>query len=311
MEVFNGIEGIKHPFKNPVLTIGNFDGVHRGHRALFEKVKHWADELEGESLVVTFDPHPLKVLRPGNGPDLITIHERKLELIGDCGIDAVLVIPFTKEFALISAEEFVTGILVGRIGVKGIVVGYDYRFGNGREGDIDYLKGIGAEKGFRVEVVSGINIDDTVVSSTIIRKLIREGEIVEANHLLGRPYEVSGIVVPGRQRGGKLIGFPTANVGMAGQAPPKQGVYAVEAVVENRPCKGAANLGFNPTFGDTDLSLEVHIFDFSDNIYGKPITVRFIERLRDEIKFAGVEELTTQIRKDVEEAKKILGYRTE
>ncbi|MEN6483404.1 MAG: bifunctional riboflavin kinase/FAD synthetase [Syntrophobacteraceae bacterium] len=309
MEVYYGIEEIHRPLKNPTITIGNFDGVHRGHQALFQRVKEWSHKLDGESIVMTFNPHPLEVLFPGKGPAYITTHERKMELIASCGIDATIVMPFNPDFALVSARDFVKDILVDRIGIKAIVVGYDYRFGNSRAGDIDLLRDLGREFGFEVDPVAGIRLEDKVVSSTVIRQLIRKGELKEANKLLGRPFEVLGIVVPGRKRGGALLGFPTANIRMSSQTSPGLGVYAVEADVGGKTYGGAANLGYNPTFGDTDLSLEVFLFDFSGDIYGQPITVRLLERLRSEQRFASLEDLIAQIRLDVQQAKKILEER--
>lgn len=309
MEVYYGIEEIHRPLKNPTITIGNFDGVHRGHQALFQRVKEWSHKLDGESIVMTFNPHPIEVLFPGKGPAYITTHERKMELIASCGIDATIVVPFTLDFALISARDFVKDILVDRIGIKAIVVGYDYRFGNSRAGDIDLLRELGREFGFQVDPVAGIRLEDKVVSSTIIRQLIRKGELKEANRLLGRPFEVLGTVVPGRKRGGALLGFPTANIRMSSQTSPGLGVYAVEADVGGKTYGGAANLGYNPTFGDTDLSLEVFLFDFSGDIYGQPITVRLLERLRSEQRFPSLEDLIAQIRLDVQQAKKILQER--
>jgi riboflavin kinase / FMN adenylyltransferase len=306
MEVFVGIDSIPRTLINPVLTIGNFDGVHRGHQSLFERVKDWASRLNGEAVVVTFDPHPLRVIRPGNGPVFITPHERKLQLIAASGIDVTVVVPFDRQFAQISATKFVTDLLVGKLGARAIVVGYDYRFGRGREGDITFLKNMGSELGFEVEAVSAIEIDGTMVSSTMIRQCIQAGELAEACRLLGRPYEISGTVVRGRNRGGRLLGFPTANIRIQEQAPPRRGVYVVEAAVGGRVYGGAANLGVNPTFGETELSLEVHLFDFDEIIYDQTITVRFLERLRDETRFAGVEELIVQIRKDCEKAKAFL-----
>ncbi len=306
MEVIVGIDRIPRTLINPVVTIGNFDGVHRGHQTLFQRVKDWAARLKGETVVVTFDPHPLRVLRPGNGPFFITPHEQKLKLIAASGIDVTVVIPFSKGFAQISATEFVTDLLVGKLGMRAIVVGYDYRFGRGREGDIAFLERMGRQHGFEVETVSAIEIDGTMVSSTLIRQCIQDGELVEARRLLGRPYEITGTVVRGRNRGGRLLGFPTANIRIHEQAPPKRGVYAVEALVGGRLYGGAANLGYNPTFGDTELSLEVHLFGFDEDIYDQVITVRFLERLRDEKRFSGVEELVAQIARDCEKAKGIL-----
>jgi riboflavin kinase/FMN adenylyltransferase len=305
MEVFHGIDAIKSKFKNPAITIGNFDGVHMGHQALFQRVRQWAEELHGQSVVVTFDPHPLEVLFPEKAPSFITSHRQKLELIASCGIDATIVIPFDHEFARISAREFVEVILVEKIGVKAIVVGNDYRFGHSREGDIPFLKRLGEKYGFEVEIVTSIRMNDTPVSSTSIRQMIAGGNIREANKLLGRPFEVTGTVIEGRKRGVSL-GFPTANIRMPAVASPRTGVYVVQAEVDGKRYGGAANLGYNPTFGDVELSLETHLFDFNQDIYGKSITIRFIDRLRDEKRFSGPEELRAQIEKDVGKAKEIL-----
>jgi len=309
MQVFIGIDKVNRRLEKPVLTIGNFDGVHLGHQALFQKVKQTAKDLKGESVVMTFDPHPLEVLSSGNGPFFITDHERKLQLIENCEIDVTIVVPFSHVFARMTARDFVKNILVDRIGVKALVVGYDYKFGHGREGDIDFLRNLGREYGFRVEAVTGIKKDETVVSSTAIRQFIQKGQLREANALLGRPYEISGFVVKGRDRGGRVLGFPTANICLSRQAPPKTGVYAVEVEVSGKRHGGAANLGYNPTFGNTDLSLEVHIFDFNEEIYDKPITIRFIDRLRDEKRFSGPAELAVQIEKDIQTARRILAAR--
>jgi riboflavin kinase/FMN adenylyltransferase len=307
MEVFDGIDSIHRPLKNPVLTIGNFDGVHRAHQALFQKVKDWARRLDGESTVMTFHPHPLSVLAPEKGISFITTHERKLELISRCSIDVTIVLPFNRKFAGISAHDFVRNLLVGKLGIKALIVGYDYRFGNRREGNIEFLRKTGRQFGFDVDTVSGIELDGSVVSSTAIRQFIKEGELREANKLLGRPFEITGPVVTGRQRGARLLGFPTANIRIGpNQACPKTGIYAVRVDVGGESYGGAANLGYSPTFGDGELSLEVHILDFNGDIYGKEISVQFIDRLRDEKRFSGPEELAVQIRKDVEKARQLL-----
>ncbi len=305
MEVFTGITSMRRKLRNPAITIGNFDGVHKGHQALFERVKQWARQVDGESAVITFNPHPLEVLFPGKTMTFITSHQQKLKLIESCGIDATIVVPFSREFSQISARRFVEDLLVGQLGVKAIVVGYDYRFGHSREGDIDFLIQMGREFGFSVDTMAGIRVDDTVVSSTVIRQMIKQGNVKNAGKLLGRPFEVSGTVIEGKKRGAGL-GFPTANIRMPSTASPRTGVYAVEAEVDGARYGGAANLGYNPTFGDTEMSLEVHIFDFTQDIYGKPITVRFADRLREERRFSGPQELVEQIRKDVEAARKIL-----
>jgi riboflavin kinase/FMN adenylyltransferase len=306
MEVILGIDNIRKRLKNPAVTIGNFDGVHLGHRALFSRVKRWAERLQGHSVVMTFNPHPLEFFRPGNGPAFITTHERKLELISQAGIDVTIVVPFTETFARTSATEFVENLLVDRVGIRAIVVGHDYRFGRGREGDIDFLRKLGEQHAFHVDAVAGIDVEGTLVSSTLIRQCIQSGDLKEAGRLLGRPYEIKGTVVHGRNRGARLLGFPTANIEMANHAAPKRGIYAVQVEIDGRLYGGAANLGYNPTFGDTALSLEVHIFDFDEDIYGKSITVYFIDRLRDERKFSGPDELARQICRDVERARELL-----
>jgi riboflavin kinase / FMN adenylyltransferase len=310
MQVFEGIDKIQRSLKDPVLTIGNFDGVHCGHQALFRKATEWAEKLGGESVVLTFHPHPIEVLAPGQGPVFITPHERKLELIALCGIDVAIVVPFSTQFAQVSAHNFVKVLLVDKIGPKAIIVGEDYRFGYGREGDTEFLQKMGSQYGFRVETVSGVQMDGTVVSSTLIRQLIQDGDLGEANRLLGRTYEIAGVVVPGHQRGERLLGFPTANISLAGQAPPKRGVYVVEVEVGEKTYGGAANVGFNPTFGGTDLSVEAFLFDFDQNLYEKTIRIHFIERIRDEKRFSGAHELAVQIGKDVEKAKEILRARS-
>jgi riboflavin kinase/FMN adenylyltransferase len=309
MQIIVGIDKVRGALSNPALTIGNFDGVHRGHRALFSKVQSWADRLQGQSVVMTFNPHPLEVFRPGNGPAFITTHERKLELIAEAGIEVTIVVPFDQGFAQTTATQFVKDLLVDKIGIKAIVVGHDYRFGRAREGDIDFLRKMGGQYDFAVDAVSGVDVEGTLVSSTLIRQCIHGGDIKEAGRLLGRPYEIKGRVVRGRNRGARLLGFPTANIDMAGHAAPKRGIYVVEVDIDGRLYGGAANLGYNPTFGDTALSLEAHIFNFKEDIYDRMVTVRFIDRLRDEKKFSGPEELTRQIQLDVERAREILAHR--
>ncbi len=307
MKIIDGLENITEPFKNPVLTIGNFDGVHLGHQQLFKHVLKRAKEIDGEAIVMTFYPHPLKVLRPeNNGPPVITCHKHKMKLIEQCGIDVVITVNFTREFALMSAREFVEEILWKKIGLKVIVVGWDYQFGRNREGDINFLKKEGERLGFEVDVLDSIKVNGMIVSSTMVRKCVTEGDLKKAEKLLGRKYEIVGKVVKGRDRGGRLLGFPTANIRMEDKLCPQTGVYAVEVIVDGKTYGGAANIGYNPTFGDESLSLETHIFDFSEELYGKEITVRLIERLRPEKKFSSPDELATQISHDIEKAKKIL-----
>lgn len=307
MKVINRLENIAYPFKNPVLTIGNFDGIHLGHQQIFQHVIKRAKELDGEAIVMTFQPHPLEVLRPENGgPPIITCYEQKIKLIESFGLDAVVTINFTKEFARVSAQEFVEHILCKKIGLKVLVVGWNYHFGRNREGDIHYLRKEGKRLGFGVEVIDSIKVDGMPVSSTMVRKCVSEGELRKAEKLLGRRYEIVGEVVKGRDRGGRLLGFPTANISMRGKLCPLTGVYAVEVVINGKVYGGAANIGYNPTFGDDVLSLEVHVLDFSGDLYGKEISVRLIEHIRKEKKFSNPQQLAEQISRDIKKAREIL-----
>ncbi len=303
MNIIYDLKELKTPLENPVLTIGNFDGVHKGHLVLFEKVKDRAKAIGGQSAVMTFEPHPIKVVKPGNGPLLITPTKQKLDLISHAGIDLILCIPFTTQFASISAEDFVQDILVDMLGIKEIVVGYDYTFGYRRLGNIRLLREMGDKLGFQVHVVNPVRLDNTLVSSTSIRKFVQEGNLSEAKKLLGRDYQISGTVVKGKNRGGRLLGFPTANLRLIDELIPKGGVYAVTVMVNDKTYYGVTNIGYNPTFGDDALSVETHLLDFSEDILDKTIKVNFIQRLRDEKTYRSVKELADQIAQDILKAK--------
>lgn len=303
MNIIYDLDELKEPLKNPVLTIGNFDGVHKGHLVLFDRVKARAKAIDGQSAVMTFEPHPTKVMKPGNGPPLITPIKQKLDLISDARIDVIFCIPFTHQFASISAQDFVQDILVDRLGIKEIVVGYDYTFGFKRQGNISLLQEMGEKLGFKVHVVDPIRLDNALVSSTSIRELVQEGNLSEAKKLLGRDYQICGTVVKGKNRGGRLLGFPTANLKLIDELIPKGGVYAVTAIINDKIYYGVSNIGYNPTFGDEALSVETHLLNFSEDILGKTIRVNFIKRLRDEKTYGSVEELADQIALDVQQAK--------
>jgi riboflavin kinase/FMN adenylyltransferase len=305
MRVIHDLNELKKPLKNPVLTIGNFDGVHKGHLVLFDKVKERAKAINGQSVVMTFDPHPIKVMKPGNGPPLITPIEQKLELISNAGIDVILCLSFTLEFASISAESYVQDILVDKVGVKEIVVGYDYTFGRKRQGNVTLLREMGERLGFRVHLMDPVHLDDALVSSTSIRELVQEGNLSDAKKLLGRDYQICGTVIKGKDRGGRLLGFPTANLKPVDELIPKRGVYAVTVVVNDHTWHGVTNIGYNPTFGDDALTVETHLLDFSEDIVGKPIKIQFIKRLRDEKTFGDVKELSDQITHDIEQAREL------
>ena len=306
MSVISNLEQYHQTLRNPVLTIGNFDGVHKGHLSLFDLVKQRAAAINGQSALITFDPHPIKVMKPGNGPPLITLTQQKLELIADANIDIIFCIPFTREFASISARDFVKNVLVNKIGIKEIVVGYDYTFGSGREGGIELLQSMGKEFDFQVHVVPPVYVDNILVSSTSIRNLVQEGRLQEAKQLLGRDYQVGGTVIKGKNRGGRLLGFPTANLALIDELVPKRGVYMVKVLVENRTYDGLTNIGYNPTFGDGVFSVETHILNFQKDLLGRHIRVKFIERLRDEKTFESLEDLVEQIKRDIARARKML-----
>ncbi len=305
-KMINNLEHLTSPLRNPVLTIGNFDGVHRGHLALFEKVKRRARALEGQSAVMTFQPHPLKIMEPERTPLLITPTEQKLELIAQAAIDVIFCIPFDRTFAGMGAEDFVKDILVERIGIKELVVGYDYTFGHQRTGNIDLLLQMGEDLGFQVHVVQPVRIGSLVVSSTSIRDLVRAGNLSEAKTLLGRDYQISGTVVKGKNRGARLLGFPTANLELVDELFPKKGVYAVQVLIDHQKYNGVTNIGHNPTFGQGPLSIETHILDFSGDLLGQAIKVIFMKRMRSEKTFESVEELALQIEEDVKAARAYL-----
>ncbi len=309
MELIKHIDKIEKPFKNAVITIGNFDGVHIGHQALFHEVIEKAESLNGTSIVMTFEPHPVRVLKQNGHLHLITLYEQKVELIENSGVDVLICIPFTKEFAAISAKEFVEDILLKSIGMKAIVVGKDYTFGRNREGDIDLLKTYAKNLGFEVVVADWIQTSKNGpdrISSTRTRELVMAGKVDEAQKLLGRYYQLRGIVTAGRNRGGKLLGFPTANINLHDELCPKNGVYAVTVDCMEGIFQGVANIGYSPTFDDHVFSVEVHILDFNENIYGQNIRVNFVQRIRDEEKFSNISELSDEIKKDIVKARKIL-----
>ncbi len=309
MRIIQDIETIKEPFKSAVITIGNFDGVHIGHQALFHEVIERADTMDGTAIAMTFEPHPIRVITKNGHPPLITMYEQKQELIEKAGIDVLICIPFTMAFAALSARTFVEDILVGRIGMKAIVVGQDYTFGNRREGNVDLLMRFAEELGFKVVVADWIQsstVDNDRISSTAVRELVMDGQIEKAGKMLGRDYQIRGTVTHGRDRGGKLLGIPTANIILQDELCPKAGVYAVVVQYDGRRYPGVANIGYSPTFDDQVFTVEAHILDFNKDIYGQKIMVNFVQRLRDEKKFSGIAELIQQIDQDIVKARQIL-----
>lgn len=288
-----------------MVTLGNYDGVHRGHQQIFRKVIETARDHSGTAIIFTFEPHPLQVLSPSSSPPLLNTFRRKMELFESFGIDVVICAEFTREFAATPPKEFVQEILVKRVGVQEIFVGYDYTFGKGKQGTTDALKRMGQEHNFKVTVVEAFTLHDEVVSTTGLRELVQNGRMQKVTQMLGRSYATEGIVVPGDHRG-KTLGFPTANLRSHNQIYPKRGVYAVQVEHGGRLLNGVMNIGTHPTFGEGEITLEVHIFDFQEEIYDQFVRVLYAQRIRDEVTFESKEALISQIQKDVQQAHTIL-----
>ena len=305
MEIIAGIDHLGRSFTNPVVTLGNFDGVHLGHQKIFEKIREEASKMDGEAVVITFEPHPLKVLSPQHCPPLLTPFRKKMLLIEKSGIKTVLCIEFSRAFSEMSPFEFVKDILVGRVKAKKIIVGYNYHFGKKQRGDVRILKNVAKLFDVEVEVMEPLRIGQTPVSSSKIREFIKHGEVEEASKLLGRDYPIIGKVIQGSNRG-HTLGFPTANLETSDELYPKKGVYAVEVVWNQQSFNGLANVGLNPTFLPAQrseggpFSLEVYILNFNHQIYGEEIQINFKKRIRDEIRFASPILLIDQIKKDVQ-----------
>ena len=306
MKIFEGASQIKERLKNPVVTIGNFDGVHLGHQALFAKVIDQARALDGVSVVYTFDPHPLNVLQPHRPFPLITTREEKQQVIEQYGIDVLIREHFTEAFAQLSMEDFVGDVLCGAIAAKEVFIGPDYRFGKGRKGTTDLLKSLGDRCGLKVNILGNVEVDGVEVRSTMIRNLILEGKVNEATRFLGRPYTLKGRVIAGHAIGRK-IGIPTANLDPEKELYPRSGIFAARVLFDEHAAKGVLSIGSNPTFPGKGFSLEVHILDFERELYGNQIELIFIQKLRDEKKFDSPGLLVEQIRKDIEAARGVLG----
>lgn len=295
--------------EHTVLTVGTFDGVHAGHRAIIDTVVDKAQERDARSVVVTFDPHPRNIINPGdNGIKLLTTLQERCEILEELGIDTMVVIPFDRDFSLLTSEEFIRDIIYKKIGVSEFVIGYDHHFGRNREGTIKTIERLGKELGFDAYVVSKKEVGKKTVSSTAIRKAIsEEGDLQLAAEFLQRPYRLNGTVVHGDKRG-KKIGFPTANIkpDHPNKIIPKDGVYAVKVRINGDWFDGMMNIGTRPTFDGKQQTLEVNLFDFEEEIYGKEIQVRFYKRIRDEKKFDGKEELIEQLKRDRKQVKQYL-----
>lgn len=285
-----------------VLTVGTFDGVHEGHQTLIDRVVAAAKAEGRRSVVVSFDPHPRDILQPGaNGIQLLTTLDERAEMLDAMGVDQLVVIPFTRDFSLLSSEDFIRDILWKTIGMAHIVIGYDHHFGRNREGGIDALRRMGSELGFHVESVEKHDIGTVTVSSTAARKSLREdGDVRLVASFLGRPYTLSGIVVHGQKRG-RILGFPTANLSIhdSRKIIPKNGVYSVDVEYAGTTWLGMLNIGTRPTFKDGQhQTVEVHLIGFEGDLYGQSLSVRFKDRIRDERAFKGMDDLKAQLEAD-------------
>ena len=306
MIVFEGIEKITSDFRGAYVTIGNFDGVHLSHQHICRKLASEAKADGKKSLVVTFDPHPKMILHPNIKPFyLITTRVEKMAYLETCGVDATVIIKFDMAYAKTTAEQFVRGFLCNQLAITKIIIGHDYVFGQGRQGNDAYLIAHGQECGFSVEVIEAFKINDEIVSSTLIRNTILEGDVKSARRLMGRPYNVAGLVVSGAGRGTGL-GYPTANIEPEKELMPSPGIYAAFVDVDGARYEGALNIGAKPTFGDYTSTFEVFLLNFAGDLRGKKINVLFMEKLRDIVKFDGPESLKRQIAADVEKTKQIL-----
>jgi riboflavin kinase/FMN adenylyltransferase len=292
----------------PVVTSGTFDGVHVGHRKILQRVKERARQANGQSVVITYWPHPRLVLFPeDNDLKLLSTIEERVEQLRSFGIDYLLIIPFTKEFSRLSSRSFISDVLVKALHTKVLVIGYDHRFGKNREGSFEHLKARSAQYGFEVEEIPRQDVDDVGVSSTKIRRAIESGDIPTANKYLGHTYSLTSTVVEGNQLG-RTIGYPTANLAIP--APhkliPAHGVYAVWVKLDKERFPGMMNIGTRPTVDGTHLTLEVNILNFNRDIYGHTVTVEFVEQLRQEQKFDGLEALKAQLAKDRQATERVL-----
>jgi riboflavin kinase / FMN adenylyltransferase len=307
MIIHEGVDQLSG-IKNPVVTSGTFDGVHIGHQKILRRIRSIADEIQGETVLITFWPHPRLVLYPEEHQlRLLSTFEEKAKLLADLGIDHLVTIPFTKSFSELSSEQFIQQILVDKIRTKKLIIGYDHRFGKNREGGFEYLNQNQEKYGFELEEISREDIDNIAVSSTKIRKALEEGNVWVANEFLGRSYELSGIIIKGQQLG-RSIGYPTANIQILNdyKLVPSDGVYAVIAEIDGFNHQGMLNIGNRPTVGGSSRSIEVNLFDFEGNLYDKRITIYFKAFLRKEVKFPDMNSLRLQLIQDQENSKRIL-----
>ncbi len=305
----DGRFGLPPHVRGTVCTIGTFDGVHRGHRLVLERLAERGKALGFPSVLVTFDPHPLEIVNPAAAPPLLTLAGEKSEVLAESPVDYVVVLPFTRTLARYEASDFVDIVLRERLGVQELLIGHDHGLGRARSGDADVLRALGRDRGFGVQTVEAVQgSDGRPISSTTIRRAVAGGDLLRAADGLGRVYSTSGLVRPGDGRG-KSIGFPTLNIGAppSRKLLPPEGVYAVRVQTPVGAFGGMMNLGPRPTFGDSAPSLEVHCFDLARDLYGAHVRVDFAARLRETQRFDGVDALRAQLQKDATAARALLG----
>jgi riboflavin kinase/FMN adenylyltransferase len=291
---------------HPVVALGNFDGLHRGHLKILERVRHAAAERAGTPMVVTFDPHPSQVVRPDKAPPLLMTLDQRVAALGAAGIRYVAVVRFTEALSTWSPETFAERVLVDWLRVGEVCVGANFLFGHQRAGNFNGLRVLGQRFGFRAEMVDPVHYKDFVVSSTRIRRLVGEGRVDEAGALMGHPYAIVGIVVEGRRRGREL-GFPTANLQTTNALLPAHGVYATNLIVDGVVRPGLTNIGVRPTFAEGGVTVETHLLDFDGDLYGRQVELSFVQRLRDERAFADVDALREQLEADRRQAVRLFG----
>ncbi len=309
MNIYTEIPENNGQFRNPVVTIGNFDGVHTGHRKIIETLLQRSMEHDGEPFVITFRNHPRTVIHPGSVCMMITTVEEKQRALYELGVNNIIMLEFTKELSELTADQFYNGLLVERLKAKEIVIGYDHAFGKNREGNIDYLLKLSEKTGVHITQIGEESCGNEIISSTLLRTEIDNGNMDKVLHLLGRRYTLSGTVVAGAGRGGRQLGFPTANImpDSVDKIIPAKGVYAVKIIFPSGETRnGMLNIGTNPTFNGTEKTIEANIFDFRSDIYGETLTIQFFDRIRDEAKFNSVDELIEQIKNDEITIRKIL-----
>jgi riboflavin kinase/FMN adenylyltransferase len=307
MKIYEGLEGFT-PVTNAVVTSGTFDGVHLGHQKILTRIREIARSNQGETVLITFWPHPRLVLYPNEHKlRLLSTFEEKAKLLRKFGIDHLITIPFTQEFSQMTSQEFIQRVLIDAIQTKKLVIGYDHRFGKNREGSFEYLKANSSAFGFELEEISRQDVEEIAVSSTKIRTALESGDVKVAESCLGRPYELNGLVIKGQQIG-RSIGFPTANIHIPNDYKliPRDGVYAVEVAVDGNLYKAMLNIGNRPTVDGSKKTVEANLFDFQGDLYDKQITVYFHNFLREERKFESLESLKSQLVQDQKSAKSLL-----